>query len=217
MPTFSMLGTPTFSGGACTIDSTDRVYSTDALLLSGVQGWMASRLRPSWASGTPPSVPRVFDPNVANGLLSYYASGAWTIETNGGTNFASVTSAHAAGDDKTIIFAWTSTTLYVSVNGAAFVSASKGTTPPAPTAWFIGNRSAADRPFTGDFHWVCGGSGTLSDADASTIHAFGNTDPTWSGVPGTITFLWTADSADYLDADPDRDIRYAPSLSVIAL
>jgi hypothetical protein len=47
----------------------------------------------------------------------------------------------------------------------------------------------------GDYHWVLAGTGTLADADAATLHALGDTNPSLSTLgagAGTLR-LWTCD------------------------
>jgi hypothetical protein len=210
LPTLTTSGTPTFNGDStCTINSTgsDRVQPPDTVL-DETQGWVAERVKIPWNGASAPVAFPAFFRYALTGsdmILSYYqrAAGTWSAKyvsagvTRADFNYA--TAAPVAGDDVTLISAWTSTAIKGSHNGAAFVSSAVATPIlVAATVVDIGSEAGANWP-DAIFYWVAAGGGTLSDADAATLHGFGNTDPGWNTLPGSPTFLWAADDTSYLD------------------
>lgn len=173
-----------------------------------VQGWVAVRVRPRWAatddiySGNFVRVVELGPDDVSNVLLVFDPSiDSWSVgrTKESVTQWASVASTHVSGDTVTLVAAWeTASTVRISVNGAAFVSA---TTAPEPTAWSdvvfgIGNHPtlvtvAAD----GEFLWGLAGGGVLTSDIAEAIHNIGNGKPTFYDVPdlAELAWLWTCE------------------------
>lgn len=219
MPTLTSSGSPTFNGdSSCTIDSTDVLQATVSLV-PAAQGWVAARLKPSWASGTPPTNPRVFDiENVPaqSMVFTQITVGNWSFGyQSAGILTDTVADSHSAGDHITYICKWSSSSGFIkqSLNGGNFnVGTSPLTSAASPlTNFTIGNRNAADRPFTGDYYWFLMGSGDPSNADAATINGFGDTDPTWASIPATPVFVWYANDLTYLDSDPTVAQAFLPT------
>lgn len=211
MPNLTVSGSPTFnSDGSCTIDATgpDRVQGP-ASALDETQGWFACRVNARSSAAAMAADARVFSFEDADtAMVTLYWSGSakqfGMARQNGGT-FGQVVSAvqsFAAGDDLTLIGAWTGTTLLVSINGGAFVSAGMSSIPTIVATLFdIARRStSAVQYFDVDYFWAAAGLGTLSNADAAAIHAWGNTDPTFALLPGSPSFLWRALDTTYSDS-----------------
>src|ERR1051326_3812059 len=101
----------------------------------------------------------------------------------------------------TVVAAWTATQLKLSINGANFTTPVTNTNIPTLTAptFDIGS-AAGTSALDGDILWFAAGSGTLANADATTLNTFGNTDPTRGTLPATPTALWTADTTAYQTA-----------------
>jgi hypothetical protein len=205
MATWTVTGSPVFNGdSSCSMDSTDR-FSGPAALLDKTTGWFAARIRLGFTAGAAPNVaPKALYFELASsGYVQciYEASGqAWRIQRfNGaaGPGTLDVSDPVTTGDKRTVVWAWTATNVLLSVGGAAFTSAAGGTVPTAAAVGTnIGNDSVDSRSIGSDFFWCCGGLGTLVDADAATLNAFGDSDPSWPSF-GTPTFLWPATDADY--------------------
>jgi PKD repeat protein len=218
MPTLTTSGSPTFAGGACLIDTTgsDRVYTTGAGVgVAVAQGWVAIRLRMKVANTSFAAAPYVFfwgpEPHGGHYIALLYnpTLTRWEvnrIQASDGTSGANVTDTFAADTYVTLIAAWTATGVKLSLDGAAFATASNSRNPtisganPADFGSIQGQ--ATGRQINAEVYWAAAGSGTLTDGNAATLHGFGNTDPAWGSLPGTPTFLWYADDATYLDAAP---------------
>lgn len=83
-----------------------------------------------------------------------------------------------AGTGATITCAWTSTTLYASLDGAAFSSTGCTHIPTlAATTMDVGSDAATQFWLYGDVRWVVSGKGTRTDADATALHAYGSVPP----------------------------------------
>jgi hypothetical protein len=199
-------GSPTFnSDSTCTINSTgsDRVRAP-ADRISKTQMWLAVRFKTTFASSDL-TMRRwfTFADDTNNEVFGQWGGGSAIFscgrDAGGpGTN-AEQAASFASGDILTAIFALTSTQVKVSVNGAAFSVASNSGDPTITATLFdIGQRGyAAQDWINSDVYWVACGTGTLTDADAATIHAWGNSDPDPGQLPGTPTMVWPANSATY--------------------
>ena len=167
------------------------------------QGWVAVRIRFGWDSTTPFSPdPGIVDMSASNNdaLFCYWdeASHTFHLERHkggAGTTAASAAQTFSAGTVKTVIYAWTATDVRISVDGGAFVGVGN-TTIPGQATLYIGSDqvqgNGTNRQGDSDYMWVAGGSGTLTNADAATIHAFGDTDHAQGDFPGSATFAWAA-------------------------
>lgn len=92
----------------------------------------------------------------------------------------------------TVIGAWTATTVRLSNNGAAFVSAGNANIPTVGGTVYIAGTGV--QVLDSDAFWFACGTGTLSDADAAAIHAWGNSDPPPGLFPpaADLTMIWRA-------------------------
>ncbi len=179
-------------------------------LINPTQGWIAGRIKMGFASTVNLSAdPAIFDMSESDprSLFVYYDQGSDTFHferfagSNGGHTAASGGQTFSAGTLKTIIVAWTATQLKVSIDGTPFVPVPPvaNNTIPAQASFYIGTSpiQGAHRQPDSDYYWVAGGTGTLTDANAATIHAFGNTDKPRSAFPGSAAFIWWANNDQY--------------------
>jgi hypothetical protein len=193
------------TSGGTTATHAQGAPTAPSSLLDPTQGWVAMRVRMGWPSTNAPNIlPRGFvwqDGPGTNFIRLLYNAGSnvWTIDrSNTGTSPASASVAHtfATGDYATLIAAWTGTQVKVSVNGGAFVTVANAAIPTGlPATVVIGDStsSGGTRSLDGDVLWTATGTGALTDANAATIHGFGNTDPALTSLfPGTPTGLWRA-------------------------
>jgi hypothetical protein len=203
VPSLTATGSPTANGSSYSLDTTDRLTAA-GVVLSDVQGWMAGRVKPTWAAASPPSSgPRMFEIDAGSHLLYDQATSKWKAEMQGISSVClSAAQSFVANTTLTLISFWTNTTVAISVDGSAFTTVTRVYAAPSLFNLEVGNRPAADRSIGAEIFWMCGGSGTLSDADATTIHGFGDTDPLWGSIPGSPVFLWAAVDLTYLIASP---------------
>lgn len=213
MAAFTLAGSPTFSGGKVTIDSTgsDRVTGPVALV-SATQFAVAMRCRFRWAG----------DGTSSHRLLSYrdgdpdgvevfyygpYGSMVCGAVVSAGPTQSEARTAYtaAAETDHTIVAYVSAGTLGISVDGSAFstIARAGGVPTIGGTEFDIGRYSPTNVQWLdGDIYWMVLLSNIPTAAEALALHNFGNTDPTWSAIPGTPTMLWTCDDANYLTSDP---------------
>lgn len=170
------------------------------------QGWVVVRLKAGAASTSLSGFPTEFTWTAGGNdyLTAYYsASGAaWTMQrrTSGGTASATAADTFTAGQSLTIANAWEATRLRVSVDGAAFQNNTGTQFIPS-----IGTSTADIGSFATASHidsnvlWLAIGSGTLTDADAAAIHAFGDTPPLPNQFPSgaAVSALWSAADGTY--------------------
>jgi hypothetical protein len=200
------------------------------LPLNPTQGWVAFRMKMGFASTTTLSPdPVLWDLSESdpNDLFLYYDVDSDTFHlprrvNRRGPTVASARQTFTAGSLKTVIAAWTTAHVKISVDGTAFVSLSSPSgSIPAPAPFLIGSSlvQGARRQPDSDYYWVAAGTGTLTDADAAAIHGFGSTDKTRSDFPGTAVFMWKAESAAFNDdADGLRgDVNGDTSVNVADL
>ncbi len=193
-----------------------------ATALDTTQAWVAARVRPGWAynawAGQTDRYPRIMDYGVDgdNGFHLFYNTMTGSPDINkwafklevlaSHSEVFSPVSTHAAGDVLTVIGAMTAEEIMVSVDGAEFTRAARVMGIPdlsAVSTFLIGRKSWFNlNHLNGEFLWLACGTGTLTDEDAAAIHAFGNDDPPIQLLPGTPTFMWTADTATYTDEVP---------------
>ena len=174
-----------------------------ASALNKDQGWIAIRTRLGWSSTSDPASTfwswGQIDAGVRNELtlvwshqnnnfnLQQFANGAQTT-------VSAPPQTHQPGQLRTIIAAWTQSPeakLKISIDGAPF------TTTARPSVAAITSPSLhLGRSFDGGSHansdllWVAAGTGLLGDANASQLHALGNSDPTFAQLPGQPTLAW---------------------------
>jgi RHS repeat-associated protein len=189
--------------------------------LDGTQAWVAFRVRPGYASSDPS--PYGSDTNEqlffvgdhSSSTISLLEAG-WDPDTQqwyatrdeGGTPATSSTQSFSASTSQTVVVAWTSTEIGISVNGSAF-NWEIDTTDPDLSSYApqIGRRddgtSGYSRWLNGDILWAAAGSGTLTDTNASTLNGYGDTDPTLTDLTyGDATTLWSADTDAYQSTVP---------------
>lgn len=198
-----------------------RVQGPVSNYIDETRGWVALRWRvpfSSNASNYPSASPRVFSwGDDANNRIGVYVNsaagnGVLSLQRISGGTTASVNTSPitwAAGDYITILAAWTATTIKLSVNGSAFVSAASTAIPVlAATLFNIGSYFDGTQLFNGDAMWTIVGRGTLTDADATTANGWGNTDPHWYGLPpvADARISWSADTANTLAAGSRLDL-----------
>lgn len=191
-----------------------------AALLDESQGWIALRFRTRWTNTLDPATnPRMFDwrDDGNNNLVLRYDTTAnqWEFErrNTSGTAEVAVADTFTVDDVLTLIAAWTATAVTLSVDGAAFVSQANSTIPAlAATQADLGSSQGTSQHADGDLLWFAAGTGVLTNADATTIHAFGATDPDPADFPaaGKVTAVGWADSAAYLRPDTPRGERLDP-------
>lgn len=182
--------------------------------INGTQGWAAFRVRPGFASTDPSPygsglTQRVlFVGNYTTSFTSLLelvwdaTNHAWNLQRNESGALATTGSqSFTAGTPQTVVVAWTSTAIKISVNGGAFASVADATNPNLSTyAPQIGRRfdggSSYSRWFDGDVLWATYGTGTLTDANAATLNSNANTDPTLPAFTyGTPALIWDANTA----------------------
>jgi RHS repeat-associated protein len=187
-------------------------------LLNPSTGWIAIRFRSGFASddltdpchvgvNCPPGAARPLTPVLFQWLddgthdLKLYMSGhsgtnQWLFERSSGSggSVAVNTGTFAAGTKFTVIAAWTPTAIELSINGAHFTSANNASVPTLASTLFDLGSAGGGNDLNGDILWSASGSGTLTNANATTINNFGDTDPTLAGLPGTPTAVWPANT-----------------------
>lgn len=174
--------------------------------LDVTQGWIALRMRRGFPNTNVPGSGNVFDviwsDNVGavNDQISIYIAGSGDIAARlgdtSGVQSVVISDTFAIGDITTLIITWTATTLALSVNGSVFSTSSRTKFPdPSLLASTFNIGSSHNDLWTySDVFWAACGKGTLSNADAATIHGFGNVDPLASDFPGAaaLSLLWPA-------------------------
>lgn len=210
MPAFTLAGSPPFSGGKVTIDSVgaNKRITGPVSLLDVNQGAIGMRWRKRWAGGGAEPGHRFFSwrDGSINALELYYEAGSiiFASAAAGAVLSAPITDSSAAETDHTLVAYWTPTAIGLSIDGSAFSMNARGTIPTiAGTVFDIGRYSpSAVQWADADLFWMVLLSSVPTRADSQALHAFGNSDPTWSQIPGIPTLLWPCDDANYLTADP---------------
>jgi hypothetical protein len=186
-----------------------------ASLIDVAQSWVAMRIRMGWGNGNEPGggsgFPRFFYIECGSGsdnISSFYNEAGNDIYLSrvvGGvqTNLHTA-KAVAAGDELLLIFAWTATDSYLSINGGAFASRASTPTTVAVTTIDIGSVKGTSAHIDGDVFWFASGLGVLSNEDVATLNAKGDTDPSPGDFPATalLTGLWHANDANF-ETSPD--------------
>jgi len=178
-------------------------------VISTLQGWIACRLRLNQVYTDRTSDFYIFDVlNSAgtNSIFSLRYNATLDRFEFGGTGTPNQPSTFAAGDVVTLIVTWDSTFVSISLNGNSLLFARVFGTAGSGSLgrWFFGLRSDLSSSLDNDILWVAAGTGTLSDDDAASIHARGNTDDAtnWPSLSAA-TFFWPADT----------DVWYVPTLA----
>jgi hypothetical protein len=122
----------------------------------------------------------------------------------GGSSEAAQTLTFAEGDFITVIGSWDSSQTKISLNGAAFSAVAGAFIPTSIAGLDIGtglgigsNVNAIDS----NILWFAAGTGILTNADATTLNGYGNTDPTIGQLnslgSAQPTMVWPADTITY--------------------
>ncbi len=206
-------GTLTTSGLIFNSDSSANISRANATkvqvpenLLNPTQGWVAIRVKMGFASNATLSPdPILWDASQSDpaDLFVYYDVSTDQFHLAraskiGGKILSSPTQSFSTGAVKTIIAAWTSTTLKISIDGAAFTSTTESVIP-GQGSFLIGSTliQGSGRQPNSDYYWVAGGNGTLTDANAATINSFGNIDKRRVDFPESAVFIWWANNTQY--------------------
>lgn len=219
------LPTPYVDTSAATASRVAGRIQLPASLLSPVQGWVAMRLRMGWPSTADAYSNAAFrlfwwGDSANDRLLAYYrvtndtfgmqsAVGGVLVET------AVAAPAFAAGDKKTVIFAWTANTISVSLDGSNFVTFSRPSGGAIALSTFdLGTENGVLNADC-DYLWAAGGIGALTNADVATLAAIGDTDPDIPSLPvnGIPTFTWKANDANYIL--PVTDTRVIEAINAV--
>lgn len=175
-----------------------------ASLLDETQGWVAMRFRPGWGAATEmgggTEYPHLFYwADDANNFIDFiYAEN--TNALGGGRKAGGVGATYYAvrtltqGVPFTVIAAWTATTVGYAFDGGAFSTAANTSIPTLSAATFDIFNKAGTLQFNGDVIWAAFGTGTLTNADSATIHAFGDADRGLEAFPGNPTGFWSANT-----------------------
>lgn len=207
------------TNGAAATRSAARVRDA-ASLVDETQGWFAARMRMGWVNTADPSSnPVVFDwrDDASNLIqLRFDTTGnTWELQRRNTAGTGEVTKADtfSLSDVVTVIAAWDASSLKISVDGSVFTSAVAANIPTlAATLFDIGSIAGASEHIAADFLWVATGFGSLTDANAATIHGLGNTDPALTAIPGTPTMVWPANTGatTTLDASAPQFVAARP-------
>lgn len=175
--------------GGTAVRNAGRIQFTVGTLLAASQGWIAIRpkiMAPSTTGGRL----RVFNWLTGNNYnIGYYepSDDTWKMARDNNSGVADIHSSAAQtwslGDTKTVILAWTSGFLRSSIDGGAFTqtASTKTGTPPASSD-LLGSGATTEQMY-GQTYWICMGTGTLTDANASWLHGHGNNVPRPENFP----------------------------------
>lgn len=154
-----------------------------ASLLDKTQAWAAFRIAYGHASTSIAAKQFLFDfrvdsSNNINLLLD--SGGRWYASRpdGGGSNVSQLAGAFSTDTTTTVVMAWTSSAIKVSVGGAAFSSAANSVAPVGTFNVLDFGSQAGGSHFRGRILWAATGTGTLSNADAATLHAYGDSGTT---------------------------------------
>lgn len=162
--------------------SAARVQIPVAGLFTETQGWWAARTRMGFVSTSiPAGAVFLFDwrDDSDNTLETFYDGTNWAFDRDGvdtNNTVLSVADTFSEGDNETITGAWTAANIRLSVDGGAFSQrANTGIPSLASTTVDIGSLQGSSAfNFDSNILWAVFGAGTLTDADAATINAAGN-------------------------------------------
>ncbi|HEY6020165.1 MAG TPA: hypothetical protein VIY48_09770, partial [Candidatus Paceibacterota bacterium] len=212
-----------------------RVQSPSAGM-NATQGWVAFRMKPGFASS---AMGGTFFPTWFNwhnpsesGPSNYQqiriagnVGAIQAIRWSGATTPAALNYAltFAAGDTLTVVMAWTSTTLSMSINGAAFQTQSNTNVPTGLSSLFdIGTENGVSgvRASDSTFLWFACGTGTLTNADAAAIAAIPDALTIWSATNsepvGDATMMCWPSNASMIEVWPAASSTYrVPSTAYI--
>ena len=199
--------TPYVDTNTTTATRSAAAMQAPAAVTNMAQGWYATRLRMDVASSASHDS-YIAQPFItSNSRLAFHANGStWTIANdNSGTvdSSSSLTSSYSAGTMETAVFAWTASTLSVSLNGSAFTTVSRASVPTGTIANLSIGANGTSTNLDGDVMWAASGTGTLANADNTTLNALGNSDPSLSSLQSlnsgaaSPTMAWDGTSTTY--------------------
>src|SRR5260221_10677647 len=183
LTTSGVLYNADFSGNSSRSRST--LIQVPVNLINPTQSWVVIRVKMGFDATTSLSPDPVMwdmsesDPAV---LFVYYDVGSDKFHLVraskiGGKTLASAKQTFTTGTTKTVIAAWTATTMKISIDGSPFVQTTESIIPKQ-SPFLIGSTlvQGSGRQPNSDYYWVAAGVGSLTDADAQTINSFGNSD-----------------------------------------
>jgi hypothetical protein len=164
-----------------------------ASLVDEQQSWIAVRWIPGFSTALEPEsgTSNLVDWGDGGGvrlLLCYdtTSNSAKVVRgTGSGSQVASASSTLTAGTETTFIGSVDATTVNMSVDGGVFNSTAGTTYIPSisSTELEIGRAATSDvENIWSSVRWIATGKGTLSDADAAILHAYGTTPPTQRAI-----------------------------------
>jgi type IV pilus assembly protein PilA len=180
-------------------------------LLTASQGWVALRARVDWNASSPPRgttnlIYFEWGDAANTRLVGYFDATAKTFRffrAKAGSTSSAIgpTESFSTGTIKTLIFAWRAGDVELSVDGSPLV-VTANTYVPSLSSPVIdigeGGTINPNQESDSDFLWFATGTGTLSDVDAATINAWGNSDPRRSSFPAAAraTMVWNGSGSD---------------------
>ena len=178
--------------GATAARSAGRVQVAMEGLVTAAQGWAAARIKTGFASnvaiGSDDAAVLSWGAAQTDWWLMYLRNSAATApdqvafyRQGGGAGGAQALQAisFAKGDDITVVFACDATQVKVSGGGSAFTAAAQTTASVSDSLADIGYDPTDNRRYLrSNLLWLVIGKGTLTDADAVKLNAFGSTVPT---------------------------------------
>lgn len=173
--------------------------------LDETTGWLAVRLRAGHANTEIASGNGIVwtwadDANNFLQLRYDYANARWEFErrVTAGTVELTAADTFALSDALTLICKWTATDIYLSIDGGNFTTIGNTRLPTlAATTMDIGSDGASGSYLNGDVFWLAFGSGDPSNANAATIHGFGNTDTPSESWPSIgLRSIWYANRGE---------------------
>ena len=174
------------------------------------------RIRPGWAFNAAPTSPTIWKAVQTAGtdfieLLYDSAANNWVLRRkapSGTQTDLTIAGNHGRNQDVTIAWWSNSTTLFMSLDGAAFVSVGN-TAASGLTADKAATIGYGTNPSDCYFHWFIGGmlmDSTRMQRLSELMHANGNFDPDWHDIPYSDIllprFLWWGRTAAHQPTDP---------------
>lgn len=209
--------TPYVDTSGSTVARAAAVVNAPSSLVTASQGWVAMRLKMGEASSSLATNQFLdffdwSDGTNNNRIVGYYYQGDSKFHiqlTVAGTGYGAATSVTTfnAGAYETVVLAWKSGQIAISLNGGAFVTAASTGAPSGMNAnLFIGSGYGSNSEVDSDVLWVGAGSGQLNTGattDAVALNAYGNSDPTLTNLQtlnsgsAATTFAWDGESTQY--------------------
>lgn len=202
------------SGGATATRSAAQVQAP-AALLDETQGWAAFRIAYGFDSTTTRTnncyLLNWYD-DAGDQISLWLGTGnAWNLDrvsAASGTTVSSAAQTFAKDDAATVVAAWDSGHVKISINGGVFVSVANTNIPALADALIdLGGEHSNTTPLNGRILWAALGTGTLTDTDAATFNSYGDNPPADPRV-FTANAFWAAADSSYLTTDPAPYNRY---------